>query len=152
MLARPPNPQMHAPLSISDPIATRTHFDRAFPALWRSLCQYGPTYNKENVWFKICAGKAFLFTHKNSAVVGELIDHPIGFRSFNYWLQGGELGELKEMHAPIEAWAREQGCVRVMGIGRDGWSRAMHGDWHKGQTTRWKWIAPVPACAKVTPT
>ncbi len=80
-------------------------------------------------------------------IVGEFIDHPIGFRAFNYWLQGGKnghLNELKDFHPEIEEWAKARGCHMVSGRGRDGWARAMDGDWQKGPTTRLKWLTDIP--------
>jgi len=122
----------------------RPYFEHCWPWLWKSLCEFGPTHNKEQVWSRICDDKAFLFPGEESAVLGEFVDHPIGFRSFNYWLQGGSLDELKTMHGGIEAWAQGRGCHRVMGRGRDGWVRTMEGDWHKGPTTRFKWLTRPP--------
>jgi hypothetical protein len=133
---------------LSDPIEARREFDRCWPWLWESLCRYGPTHNREQVWFRICAGLAFFWPGCTCAIVGELIDHPIGFRSFNYWLQGGDLKELKTLHAPIETWAMARGCHRAMGKGRDGWVREMDGDWQKGPTSRTKWLTEPPAAVK----
>jgi hypothetical protein len=126
------------------PSRSRKEFDRCWPWLWKSLCEFGPTHNKQQVWARICGNKAFLFPFQNCVVLGEFIDHPIGFRSFNYWLQGGNLSELLTRHDEIEAWAQSWGCHRVMGRGRDGWLRAMEGDWHKGPTTRFKWLQQPP--------
>jgi len=76
-------------------------------------------------------------------IVGEIINHPIGLRSFNYWLQGGNIDELLTMHRGIEQWARNRGCHRAIGNGRKGWARVMHGRWEKGPTTRIKWLDGV---------
>src|SRR5215475_13192202 len=101
------------PKSVKDVDGLRAEFERCWPWLWASLCEFGPTHNKEQVWRAIITGKAFLFPGKNCVVLGELIDHPIGMRSFNYWLQGGELAELLTLHPAIEEWARVRGCHRV---------------------------------------
>jgi hypothetical protein len=122
----------------------KADFERCWPWLWVSLCAYGPTHTKEQLWERIVTGKAYLWSTKGCVIVGELVDHPIGFRSFNYWLQGGDLGELLELHPQIEDWAKAAGCARVIGRGRDGWSRVMNGDWHKGPTTRTKWLDEPP--------
>jgi|SRR5215475_6512715 len=122
----------------------RAEFERCWPWLWASLCKFGPTHSKEQVWFRICTETAFLWSSEKCAVVGEFIDHPIGFRSFNYWLQGPDLNEVKKLHAGIEAWAGTRGACRIMGVGRDGWARVMDGDWEKGPTTRVKWLSKPP--------
>jgi hypothetical protein len=124
----------------------RAEFDRCWPWLWASLCEFGPTHNKEQVWFRIYHGKAFLWAFERSTVLGEFVDWPIGFRDFNYWLQGGHLPELCTKHERIELWAMGKGCQRVTGRGRDGWVRAMEGEWRKGPTYRTKWLVPVPSC------
>jgi hypothetical protein len=89
---------------------------------------------------RLATRKAFLWPGKACAIVGEIIFHPIGMRSFNYWLQGGELKELLTFHPGIEQWARERGCHRATGYGREGWIRVMHGAWEKGPTMRIKWL------------
>ncbi len=122
----------------------KAEFERCWPWLWASLCEFGPTHDKDQVWLRICTGRAFLWPGKNCVVLGEFIDHPIGFRSFSYWLQGGKLDELAALQPEIEEWAKTRGCRRGIGIGRDGWTRAMDGDWEKGPTTRMKWFTEPP--------
>lgn len=42
------------------------------------------------------------------------------------WLAGGDLDELVNALRPrAEAWARINGCQRVLIIGRPGWERAL---------------------------
>jgi hypothetical protein len=143
---------MIEPKSIKDLVALRAEFDRCWPWLWESLCEFGPTHSKEQVWFRIASGKAFLWPGKVSVILGEFIDHPIGYRSFNYWLQGGVQGrslkELLSMHPGIEAWADSQGCKRVMRSGREGWTQVMEGDWKKGPMPAWKWLGEPPMQAR----
>jgi hypothetical protein len=130
-------------------VAHKAEFDRCWPWLLASLCASGaPTHNKDHVWQRLCTGKAFLWSSKGCVIVGELIDHPIGYRSFNYWLQGGDLTELLALHPQIEDWARAAGCARVTGQGRVGWSRVMDGDWHKGPTSRFKWLDDIPVAVR----
>lgn len=122
----------------------RSEFERCWSWLWASLCEFGPTHTKEQVWFRIYHGKAFLWPGRGCVVLGEFIDFPIGFRAFNYWLQGGSLVELLSLYPGIEAWAVTKGCHQVMGMGRDGWSRVMTGNWQIGRTTRMKWLVEPP--------
>jgi hypothetical protein len=104
------------------------------------LCEFGPTHNKEQVWLRLIRSHDYLWTTPGSAIIGFFIDWPIGLRDFNYWLQGGNLAQLKQLHDGIEAWASAQGANRITGLGRDGWLRAMQGNWQKGPTTRIKWL------------
>src|SRR6266550_9550962 len=111
---------------MSEPLwnPSEAEFDRCWPWLLASLCEFGPTHTKEQVFARIRKEQAFLWPGGKCAIVGEFINHPIGFRSFNYWLQGGNLRQLKALHPHVEAWA-ELYCQRIMGMGRDGWVRAM---------------------------
>ncbi len=124
---------------------SREEFDRCWPWLWASLCASGcPTHGKEDVWQRICTDRAFLWPGKACVVVGQLLDHPIGYRGFHYWLQGGDLDELLTLHPQIEEWAKGKGCVQITGRGREGWTRVMDGEWHKGPTPRFKWLGEIP--------
>lgn len=127
----------------------KAEFERCWPWLWGSLCRYGcPTHTKEQVWQRLVTGKAFMWPGKGCVVVGEVVQHPIGYCSFNYWLQGGDIKELKTFHPQIEDWAKQAGCAQVTGGGRDGWVRAMDGDWRKGPTSRMKWLGEPPAVVR----
>jgi hypothetical protein len=120
----------------------RAEFDRCWPWLWASLCRFGPTHSKEQVWWRIASEAAFLWSTEKCVVLGEFIDHPIGYRSFNYWLQGPDLLEVKKLHSEIEVWAAQYGCACIAGLGRDGWGRVMDGAWEMGPRTRVKWLKP----------
>ena len=140
-----------APLApISELTQLRAQFERCWPWLWTSLCEFGPTHNKEQVWLRLASRKAFLWPGKSCAIIGEFILYPIGLRTFNYWLQGGELTELKSLHDGVEAWAKGRGAQQARGEGREGWLRAMHGNWQKGATVRTKWLIKPPFSSNVT--
>ena len=122
----------------------RAEFDRCWPLLWVSLCEFGPTHTKEQVWFRVSNGKAFLWPGRSCAVLGLIIDWPIGLRDFNYWLQGGDLKELLTLHDGIEEWAITRGCHRATGYGREGWAAVQNGPWRKFGAYRMKWLAEPP--------
>ena len=130
-------------------------FDRVWPWLEASLAEwYGPTHGKRDVYLRILECRAYLFPGINCAIVGEIISYPTGLRAFNYWLQGGNLDELKSMHAGIEEWAvKMKDCKLAMGMGRVGWQKVMEGDWQRGPMRRWKWLKQVtpPAGPLVPP-
>jgi hypothetical protein len=102
--------------------------------------EFFETHTKDQVWERVFQGRAFLWPGRDCAILGQLVNHPIGIRAFNYWLQGGKLDELLTMHSGIEKWAQERECRVVTGQGRKGWARAMCGNWQKGPTTRIKWL------------
>ena len=140
MLAPLPDTRIHHPASLHDLTSLRGEFDRCWPWLAASLDEFGPTHSKEQVWFRICAGLAFLWPAQHGVILGEFMDYRIGARVFNYWLQGGNLDALLILHPGIEAWAKQRGCRQAVGYGRRGWVRAMHGDWRQGRTERVKWL------------
>src|SRR5215472_15754548 len=112
----------------------RAEFERCWPWLWESQCEYGPTHNREQVWGLLNQSsqskyKAFLWPAPKCVILGQFFYWPIGMRDFNYWLQGGSLPELKALHDGVEEWAECQGADRITGRGRDGWSRVMNGNW-----------------------
>ncbi len=118
-------------------------FERCWPWLDASLASFGRTHTKEQVFARIASGHAQMWTSEGGVIVGQVVTHPIGWSSFNIWLQGGELEHLKPMHPPIEAWARTHGCHRMTAWGRDGWLRVLDG-WENCGTRRAKWLLEPP--------
>jgi hypothetical protein len=86
-----------------------------------------PTHEALHVWQRIATGKAKLWALSDSAIITEIIHHPTGLRSQNTWLAGGELGQIAEHMAVVEAWGRANGCHREIGNGRRGWLRVFNG-------------------------
>jgi hypothetical protein len=70
-------------------------------------------------------GEAQFWPFSRSAMVSLIFDEPQA-KSLHQWLIGGDLGQvLGEMRETIEAWARAQGCTRLLGAGRRGWERVL---------------------------
>lgn len=81
------------------------------------------THTIEDVEAGIADGRYQFWAGARSAIVSEVIAYP-RMKVFNYWLIGGDLRELKYMEPRITQWAKqEQGCSRVIGIGRKGFER-----------------------------
>ena len=94
-----------------------------------ALAQAGGTHGIDDVARLIGAGRAHFWPGERCAVVTEFYDFP-QLKACNLWLLGGDLSELMRMRPAIEAWARAQGCARILGGGpRRGWRRllAPHG-------------------------
>lgn len=127
----------------------RAEFERVWPWLDASLASFGRTHGKEDVWRKLDEGRAKLWPNEHSVIVTEIVRHPIGFKSLNLWLQGGELAELLPMHPAIEQYALEQRCARLTGYGREGWLRVLEG-WEKTCTHRAKWLVEPPPHLRAT--
>ncbi|HUO23650.1 MAG TPA: hypothetical protein VMU59_14130 [Caulobacteraceae bacterium] len=98
---------------------------RCLPYIEAALAHAGGTHDIEDVARLIEQGRAHFWPGRRCAVVTEFYDYP-RLRACNIWLLGGDLKALLAMEPAIVAWARTQGCARLMGGGpRTGWARAL---------------------------
>jgi hypothetical protein len=98
---------------------------RSAPWLATALAHAGDTHGLEDVQAMIADGSAQLWATPKAAAV-TLIEHDPRERRLLLWLAGGDLRTLlNEMLPQAEAWARGQGCRRMLVVGRPGWERAM---------------------------
>jgi hypothetical protein len=98
---------------------------RCRPYVEAALERAGGTHGIDDVARLIEQGRAHFWPGRRCAVVTEFHDYP-RLKACNIWLLGGELKELLAMQPAIEAWARAQGCARMLGGGpRKGWERAL---------------------------
>ncbi len=71
------------------------------------------------------AGEAQFWPGERAALVA-LIEEDPAERRLLIWLAGGDLREVTDRLVPTaEDWARDQGCRRVLVIGRPGWEREL---------------------------
>jgi hypothetical protein len=82
------------------------------------------THTLEDVRAAVAAGEAQFWPFERSACVTRIFDEPRA-KTLNHWLVGGDLEELMRMRPRVEAWARAQGCTRLMLGGRSGWARVL---------------------------
>lgn len=76
----------------------------------------------EEVRADIAAGRAQMWPGQKSVAV----THFHEAKEMVLWLVGGDMRELLEMERSVEAYAREQGCTRMVAEGgRDGWTRVL---------------------------
>lgn len=97
---------------------------RVRPMLLRALDQCGGTHDFDDVVYLIRRRLAHLWPGERSVIVTEIIEAP-NLRYCSIWLAGGDLTELLEMEKRVAAWAREQGCKRIIANGRGGWAKVL---------------------------
>jgi GNAT superfamily N-acetyltransferase len=98
---------------------------RCRPYVEAALARAGGTHDIDDVARLIGEGRAHFWPGRRCAVVTEFYDYP-RLRACNLWLLGGELKELLALRPAIEAWAKAQGCTRILGGGpRRGWARVL---------------------------
>lgn len=114
----------------------RSEWIRCKPWIEAALQYADGTHTIDDIEDGIEKGLFQFWSGRSSAVVTELIDYPRK-RELNFFLVGGDLGELKLMEPLISMWAREQGCQRVRAGGRKGFERICS----NGFKARWTYYA-----------
>lgn len=98
--------------------------DECRPWIEAALERSGGTHTFEDVKTAIEQGLMQLWPTPGGCIVTEIIDYPRK-RVLNVFLGSGELEQILDMHASVEAWARAQGCVSLVMSGRWGWKRVL---------------------------
>ena len=110
------------------PLPTETPAEawmRRRPYVEAALARAGGTHGIEDVARLVEDGRAHFWPGWRCAAVTEFYHYP-RLKACNLWLLGGELGELLRLEPIIAAWARAQGCARLLGGGpRRGWERVL---------------------------
>ena len=94
----------------------------------------GGTHTVEDVAEGVRAGRFQFWPGRDSAVVTEIIVYP-QLKDLHFFLDGGDLDELRLMQPLIESWGKEMGCSRVSLAGRRGWERSFLRD--RGYEPKW---------------
>jgi hypothetical protein len=98
---------------------------RCAPLIEAALLHQGGGYEIEDVLEGVRSGEFQFWAGRCAAVITEIICQPHN-KVLNFWLLGGDLGELLDMRPHIEVWARRMGCVRVQGGGvHQAWGRVL---------------------------
>jgi hypothetical protein len=98
---------------------------RAVPYLDAALAHAGRTHDLSDVEALVRRGEAQFWAATKSALISVVEDDPRE-RRLLIWLAGGDLHELSAEVLPrVEAWARTQGCRRLLIVGRAGWERVL---------------------------
>lgn len=90
-----------------------------------ALDHAGRSHALSDVRALVEAGEAQLWAGERAAMVTLVEDEPRE-RRLLIWLAGGALDELVGGLRPLaERWAKQEGCRRVLVVGRAGWERAL---------------------------
>lgn len=113
----------------SGPDWVRRYFAKAAPHLQAALDQCAiPTHTLEHVRAAIEANEAQLWPMSDAAVVTEIKVYPTGARVLSYWLAGGALESIVQLHRfAIEPFAIDKRCIGLEVTGRRGWVRTLTG-------------------------
>lgn len=82
----------------------------------------GGTHEWQDIVDGIESGHMQLWPAPRGCLVTEITVYPRK-SVLNVFLGGGELDQLIDMHADVEAWGKAQGCAGATIIGRPGWER-----------------------------
>ncbi|TAK98939.1 MAG: hypothetical protein EPO08_17705 [Rhodospirillaceae bacterium] len=69
-------------------------------------------------------GRLRLWAGEKSAIVTEIVTFP-RLKAVNCFLVGGDLSELFMIEKKIVEYAKAEGCSRITGGGRFGWTRVL---------------------------
>lgn len=97
------------------------------PRFEAALIRAGSTHDwVRDVVPRLCNGRAQWHGTPDGrgAIITELVDYP-AYRVVNYWLAAGELGACLSLVPGIEDWARQNRCVRAIGLGRPGFRKIL---------------------------
>lgn len=118
--------------------AILTLWPQAHPLLAPAIDMMHGLHDGGTVLAALLERRAELWTGKQSAVITEFVEYPLG-RCLHFWLAGGDLEELKTMEPEIIAWGKTQGCVGASISGRRGWLRELP-DYKEAATVMFKRI------------
>jgi hypothetical protein len=114
-------------------------WSRVRPFILPSIAELNGTHTEDDVLVMLLAGKAKLWAGEKCAVVTEFVTYP-QLKALNIWMVGGDLQEILNMEdEQIIPFAKENGCTRLTGGGRKGWSKiGPRTDWNMGGVFMYK--------------
>lgn len=114
-------------------------WSRAAPYLSEALKYCGATHTIDDVKEQWMAGRVHLWLGERCAAATETVNFP-QVRVFRVWLAGGDITEMQQMRAGLEAFARASLCSRIEFMGRmTRRSRQLNG-WRKSSGYEPAWV------------
>jgi hypothetical protein len=80
------------------------------------------THTLSDVFQQVREGKVQLWDGGGLLLATEIVCYP-RLKSLRYIAVGGDMIDSAGLQERVNAWGREQGCVRAETIGRKGWER-----------------------------
>lgn len=97
---------------------------RARDWLLPALALNGGTHTEDDIVAGLYVGRYHLWIAERGAIVTEFVTYP-RLKALNFFLVGGNLEAVLALEPGIVAFARENGCKRVICAGRKGWERVL---------------------------
>lgn len=88
-------------------------------------CTHG-THTEDDVLAMILAGKLTLWSNGNAIMVTEFSDYP-RMRVVNVFICAGDYDKMWEVEKMVIDDAKTNGCKRITGAGRKGWTKVLPG-------------------------
>ncbi len=106
-------------------------WDRARELLLPAVAELKGTHTIDDICLMVGSGHFRVWMGERSVVLSEFFTTP-RIKTLNLFLCGGDLTELRGMlDRDLIPFAKQNGCTRITGAGREGWSRAPS-DWTRG--------------------
>lgn len=100
---------------------------KAKPHIERAVAELHGTHTIDDIALMVGSGHLRVWVGEKSAVLTEITYTP-RIKALNCFIGAGDLDELVKIRDEIlTPFAKENGCVRITGAGRKGWTRALPG-------------------------
>ena len=102
-------------------------WQKARPILEPALEEAKGTHTIDDVCLMVGKGHFTLWVGEKSAMLTEFVTFP-RMKALNVFIGGGDLSELRKMEdEQLGPFAKQQGCSRITGAGRKGWTKTLPG-------------------------
>lgn len=101
-----------------------TELERCRPWIEAALEYNGGTHTFDDIVADLQADLAQFWPAPNGCFITQIITFPRKKVLF-FFLGGGDLAQLADMHDTVLSWGKAQGCTAAMLSGRKGWERTL---------------------------
>lgn len=102
-------------------------WEKAKPFLEDAILETKGTHTMDDVCLMVGAGHFTLWLTEKSALLTEFVQFP-RMKTLNCFAGGGDLKDLIELREEkLIPFAKKNGCARITGAGRKGWTKTLPG-------------------------